>query len=62
MILAGDGSLQSSDLYGATVYVAKLAYNSVAAWLEGTAQCRKRSAWSKVTTIIFDFRTAWPKN
>ncbi|MFH0801279.1 MAG: RNB domain-containing ribonuclease [bacterium] len=37
MILAGDGSLQSSDLYGATVHNhAKLAYNSVAAWLEGS--------------------------
>jgi len=36
MVLAGDGSLQSSDLYGATVRNrAKLAYNSVAAWLEG---------------------------
>jgi exoribonuclease-2 len=35
MVLAGDGSLQSSDLYGATVRNrAKLAYNSVAAWLE----------------------------
>jgi len=36
MVLAGDGSLQSSDLYGATVRNrAKLAYNSIAAWLEG---------------------------
>jgi exoribonuclease-2 len=36
MVIAGDGSLQSSDLYGATVRNrAKLAYNSVAAWLEG---------------------------
>jgi VacB/RNase II family 3'-5' exoribonuclease len=36
MVLAGDGSLQSSDLYRATVCNrAKLAYNSVAAWLEG---------------------------
>jgi VacB/RNase II family 3'-5' exoribonuclease len=36
MVLAGDGSLQSSDLYGATVRNrAKLAYNSVAAWLGG---------------------------
>jgi exoribonuclease-2 len=35
MVLAGDGSLQSSDLYGATVRNrAKLAYNSVAGWLE----------------------------
>ena len=36
MIIAGDGTLQSSDVYGATVRSrAKLAYNSVAAWLEG---------------------------
>jgi len=36
MVLAGDGSLQSSDIYGAIVRnCAKLAYNSVAAWLEG---------------------------
>jgi exoribonuclease-2 len=36
MVLAGDGSLQSSDLYGAAVRNrAKLAYNSVAAWLDG---------------------------
>jgi VacB/RNase II family 3'-5' exoribonuclease len=37
MVIAGDGSLQRSDLYGATVHSrAKLAYNSVAGWLEGT--------------------------
>jgi len=37
MVLAGDGSLTSSDLYAAAVRNrAKLAYNSVAAWLEGT--------------------------
>jgi VacB/RNase II family 3'-5' exoribonuclease len=36
MVIAEDGSLQSSDIYGATVRNhAKLAYNSVAAWLEG---------------------------
>jgi VacB/RNase II family 3'-5' exoribonuclease len=36
MILAGDGSLQSSEVYGAVVRSrAKLAYNSVAGWLEG---------------------------
>ena len=37
MVFAADGSLQSSDIYGATVRNrAKLAYNSVAAWLEST--------------------------
>jgi exoribonuclease-2 len=36
MVIAGEGTLQGSDLYGATVRNhAKLAYNSVAAWLEG---------------------------
>jgi len=36
MVVGGDGTLQSSDLYGATVRnCAKLAYNSVAGWLEG---------------------------
>ena len=36
MVFAADGSLQGSDLYGAMVCNrAKLAYNSVAAWLEG---------------------------
>jgi VacB/RNase II family 3'-5' exoribonuclease len=38
MVVAGDGSLQSSDIYGAIVRNrAKLAYNSVAAWLEGNS-------------------------
>ncbi len=36
MVITGDGSLQSSDVFGATVRNrAKLAYNSVAGWLEG---------------------------
>ncbi len=37
MVIAADGSLQSSDIYRATVRNhAKLAYNSVANWLEGS--------------------------
>ena len=37
MVITSDGSLQSSEVYGATVRNhAKLAYNSVAAWLEGS--------------------------
>ncbi len=36
VVLAGDGSIRSSDVYEATVRSrAKLAYNSTAAWLEG---------------------------
>jgi exoribonuclease-2 len=36
LVIAADGSLRSSDVYQATVRNrAKLAYNSVAAWLEG---------------------------
>jgi VacB/RNase II family 3'-5' exoribonuclease len=39
MIVAADGTLQSSDLYGAMVRnYAKLAYNSVGDWLEGNGQ------------------------
>jgi exoribonuclease-2 len=42
MVIAGDGSLQSSDLYGAMVRNrAKLAYNSVASWLEGNGPMPK---------------------
>jgi exoribonuclease-2 len=42
MVLAEDGSLQSSDLYRAIVCNrAKLAYNSVAAWLEGNGPMPK---------------------
>ncbi len=37
MVIAGDGSLQSSDIYRAAVRNrAKLAYNSVGGWLEGS--------------------------
>jgi len=37
LVLAADGTLQSSDVYRALVRnYAKLAYNSVAAWLEGS--------------------------
>lgn len=43
MVLTGDGSLQSSDLYGAMVRNhAKLAYSSVAAWLEGSGPMPQR--------------------
>ncbi len=42
MVLAGDGSLQRSDLYRAMVCNrAKLAYNSVAGWLQGDAPMPK---------------------
>ncbi|MFA6569512.1 MAG: RNB domain-containing ribonuclease [Victivallales bacterium] len=38
MVVSADGTLESSDLYGATVRNhAKLCYNSVGAWLEGKA-------------------------
>jgi exoribonuclease R len=37
MVIGADGSLQDSDIYRARVRNhAKLAYNSVAAWLEGS--------------------------
>ncbi len=42
MVIDGDGSLQRSDIYGAAVRNrAKLAYNSVAEWLEGTGPMPK---------------------
>jgi VacB/RNase II family 3'-5' exoribonuclease len=42
MVIAGDGSLQSSDIYQATVRNhAKLAYNSVAGWLDGSGPMPK---------------------
>jgi VacB/RNase II family 3'-5' exoribonuclease len=42
MVIAGDGSLQSSDIYRATVRNhAKLAYNSVAGWLDGSGPMPK---------------------
>ena len=44
MIVGKDGSVQDSDIYRACVRNhAKLAYNSVAAWLEGTARCPRQS-------------------
>jgi VacB/RNase II family 3'-5' exoribonuclease len=43
MVFAVDGSLQSSDLYEATVRNhAKLAYNSVAGWLDGSGTMSKQ--------------------
>ena len=42
MVIAEDGSLQSSDIYRATVRNhAKLAYNSVAGWLDGSGPLPK---------------------
>ena len=42
MIIGKNGSLKGSDVYGALVQNrAKLAYNSVAAWLEGTGEMPK---------------------
>ncbi len=45
MVVAADGSITGSDIYRAVVLNrAKLAYNSVAAWLEGTAPAPPRLA------------------
>ena len=45
MVFAADGSLAGSDLYRARVHNrAKLAYNSVAAWLTGTGPAPRRVA------------------
>src|SRR4030043_458891 len=48
MVMGGDGSLQDSDIYRARVRNhAKLAYNSVAAWLEGTGNLPEAIAVAK---------------
>jgi exoribonuclease R len=58
MIVVADGSVQGSDIYGAMVRNrAKLAYNSVAVWLEGHGP-----APSAVSTTTSDSRTAWRRN
>jgi len=45
MTIAADGSLEDSDVYSAVVRnKAKLAYNSVAAWLEGKAGVPEKAA------------------
>ena len=45
MVIAADGTITASDIYRAFVLNrAKLAYNSVAAWLEGTAPAPPRLA------------------
>ena len=45
MVIGADGSVQGSEIYRARVRNhAKLAYNSVAAWLEAVALCR-RCSW-----------------
>jgi exoribonuclease R len=63
LVLAGDGSLQRSDIYRAMVRnQAKLCYNSVAAWLEGNGPMPEGSALSKVSTRTFDSRTERQRN
>jgi VacB/RNase II family 3'-5' exoribonuclease len=48
MVIAGDGSLQDSDIYRARVRShAKLAYNGVTAWLEGNASVPEAMAAAK---------------
>ncbi len=51
MVIGKDGSLQTSDIYRARVHNhAKLAYNSVAAWLEGKGTVARGyccSAWTR---------------
>lgn len=55
MIIAKNGSLQNSEIYGAMVHnKAKLAYNSVAAWLEG--QCPMPKGINVVEGLIENLR------
>ena len=63
MVIAADGSLQSSDIYRAMVRNrAKLAYNSVANWLEGSGPMPQGIGKSKVSTKTSGSRTAWRKS
>jgi exoribonuclease-2 len=42
MLVAADGNIEAEDVYRARVFNhAKLAYNSVAAWLEGEVPCHQ---------------------
>ena len=63
MVIGADGSLQGSDIYRARVRNhAKLAYNSVAAWLEGNgAAPRGRSRPSMGWRRICACRTGSPR-
>ena len=57
MVIGGDGSLQDSDIYRARVRNhAKLAYNGVAAWLEGTGSVPE--AIAAVNGLDENLRTA----
>ena len=59
MAIAVDGSVARSDVYRAIVCNrAKLAYRSVAAWLDGSAETRTESRGSKAWRTTCDCRIA----
>ncbi|MBE7445963.1 MAG: hypothetical protein HS132_12200 [Planctomycetia bacterium] len=63
MVFAGDGSLQSSDLYGAMVRNrAKLACNSVAGWPDGKGPMPKGIGMVNGLGENLWLRTALPGN
>jgi len=59
MLVGADGTVTQSRLYRARVRNrAKLAYNSVAAWLDGHTQPRRASRPSRGSMSSFEFKTA----
>jgi len=62
MVIGADGSLQGSDIYRARVRNhAKLAYNGVAAWLEGNGALPRRWRPSMDWQRICACRTGSPR-
>ena len=60
MVIGEDGVMQGSNIYRARVRnQAKLAYNSIAAWLEGQGPCRRPWRRSRGWPRISDSRTGW---
>ncbi len=62
MVIAEDGSLRTSEIYGARVHnYAKLAYNSVAVWLEGNGPMPEGIGAVEGLERTFVYRTRWLK-
>ena len=63
MVIAGDGSLQGSDLYGRrSAIVQGLPTTALPAGWKATDRCRQGLARSMVSTRTSGSRTAWPKS
>ncbi len=63
MVISDEGEMQSSDIYRALVRNhAKMAYNSVAAWLEGKGSMPEAVAVVTGLAEISGSRTGWRSN